>query len=113
MFEKLAEIETRFQEVEKLLSDPSVVSDRDRFTKLSREHSELEPLMGAWAILRKTREEMASHKELLEEESDEVLRTRLTSALPSLADLSSERLRAFLHEVGERETEILHALGLV
>ncbi|MCA8970590.1 MAG: HDOD domain-containing protein [Planctomycetes bacterium] len=49
----------------------------------------------------------------LEEESDEVLRTRLTSALPSLADLSSERLRAFLHEVGERETEILHALGLV
>ncbi|MCB0220673.1 MAG: peptide chain release factor 1 [Chrysiogenetes bacterium] len=93
MFEKLAEIETRFQEVEKLLSDPSVVSDRDRFTKLSREHSELEPLMGAWAILRKTREEMASHKELLEEESDEDLRELVKAELPEL-EARAEELEA-------------------
>ncbi|MCB9917189.1 MAG: HDOD domain-containing protein [Planctomycetes bacterium] len=49
----------------------------------------------------------------LEDESDEVVRARLANALPALANLPSEQLRAFLHEVGERETQILHSLGLV
>ena len=84
MFEKLAEIEKRFQEVERLLSEPTVVSDRERYTKLTREHSDLQPLVAAWGELRKVSGELASHKEILEEESDEELREMAKAEMPDL-----------------------------
>jgi peptide chain release factor 1 len=41
MFEKLAGIEERFMELEKSLSDPKTLQNRDLFQRLSREHSDL------------------------------------------------------------------------
>jgi peptide chain release factor 1 len=46
MFEKLIGVEDRFVEVEKQLSDPKVVRDRDAYQKYVREHAELNKIHG-------------------------------------------------------------------
>jgi peptide chain release factor 1 len=41
MFERLERVEARFFEIEKLLADPAVSGDRNRYTELMREHADL------------------------------------------------------------------------
>ena len=41
MFEKLDKVERRFDEIEQQLVQPEVVSDRERYAKLMREHADL------------------------------------------------------------------------
>jgi len=48
MMAKLSALTDRFEEVGALLSDPEVMSNRDRFTTLSREFAELEPVIGCF-----------------------------------------------------------------
>src|SRR6056297_752284 len=43
--ERLNRARERFEEVERLLSDPDVISDRKQFQALSREYGELEPII--------------------------------------------------------------------
>ena len=42
---KLEELKNRFEEISRLLSDPEVVANREKFTQLSKEFSELEPIV--------------------------------------------------------------------
>jgi peptide chain release factor 1 len=44
---RLDALADRFEEVSALLADPEVVADRERFTELSREFAELDPVIGA------------------------------------------------------------------
>ena len=56
MIEKLVEqIEGRFAELQGLMADPEVISDRERYAEVGREYSELEPaheLATEWRQLR-------------------------------------------------------------
>ena len=45
MFDKLAFVEKRFEEINGLLSTPEVVSDNELFKKLMKEHKELSPVV--------------------------------------------------------------------
>ena len=42
MLERLAEIERRYEELERLVADPALVADRREYAKLARERSQLE-----------------------------------------------------------------------
>lgn len=72
--EKLTQVENRFEELNNLLADPSVVGNRDRFKELSKEHSELGPVVDSFREWRKATAELAESKEILENSSDEELR---------------------------------------
>ena len=65
MFDKIEELERRFQELEALLSDPAVIANQLEFRKLSREHSDLNALVSAYRIYRKLLGEIADNRELL------------------------------------------------
>lgn len=65
MFDKIQDLEIRFQELESLLSDPSVISNQPEFRKLSREHSDLAPLVAAFRRYRKVLEELEENNVLL------------------------------------------------
>jgi peptide chain release factor 1 len=65
MFDKIQDLEIRFQEVESLLSDPTVISNQPEFRKLSREHADLAPLIEAYRRYRKVLEELAENRELV------------------------------------------------
>ncbi len=45
MFERLATVEARFQEIEELLMDPGVSSDHNKMRELTMEHAEIAPIV--------------------------------------------------------------------
>jgi peptide chain release factor 1 len=65
MFDKIQDLEIRFQELESLLSDPTVIANQPEFRKLSREHADLAPLIEAFRRYKKVQEELDDNKELL------------------------------------------------
>ncbi|MDY1035253.1 peptide chain release factor 1 [Stenotrophomonas pennii] len=76
---KLEALAERREELERLLSDPSVVADNKRFRDLSREFAQLEPVATALAEERRAKDDLAAAeamradpdlRELAEEEVD-------------------------------------------
>lgn len=72
MFDKLKGVEERFLELEKLLSDPSVVSDRNAYQKYIREHSEISKVVEAYREYRHLEEELGESRELLKDGDSEI-----------------------------------------
>jgi peptide chain release factor 1 len=64
VFEKLEEIEKRFLEVEKRLSDPAVASDPNKLRDLGKEHAELAPVVGLYREWRRTSEDLAAARDM-------------------------------------------------
>lgn len=65
MFDRIEELERRYQELEALLSDPAVISNQPEFRKLSREHNDLSELVAAYRRWRKVLAEIEENRELL------------------------------------------------
>ena len=64
----------RYEEVCALMSDPDVISDQDRFRELSREWSELEPLVKCFEDYRRALTDINGAKQMIAEESDAELK---------------------------------------
>ncbi len=86
---KLEDLAERFEEVGKLLSDPEVIGEQDRFRELSKEYARLEPLVRDFAVFSKLESERAA-AESLRNEADEEMRAMATEELESL---NEERAR--------------------
>jgi peptide chain release factor 1 len=67
MYDKLAAIEDKFDNLTTLLSDPKVLSVQSEFQKYSREYSELQPLVGKIREYKKMLNDIESAEELLRE----------------------------------------------
>ena len=65
MLDKIQDLEVRFQELESLLSDPTVIANQPEFRKLSREHADLTPLIEAYRRYRRVLDELEENRELL------------------------------------------------
>ncbi|HEX2467795.1 MAG TPA: peptide chain release factor 1 [Solirubrobacterales bacterium] len=93
MIEKLVEqISDRFSELERLMSDPDVIADRERYAELGREYRELEPahnLAREWLQLR---DDLEGASELLAEDGDDAELRKLVADAP-------ERLRELEEEI--------------
>ena len=92
VIEKLVEqIEGRFAELERQMSDPEVIGDRERYAAVGREYRELEPaheLAGRW---RQLRGDLEGAEELLAEDGeDEELRELVAAAPGQLRELEDE-----------------------
>ena len=48
MFDKLEDLVRRYEEITNELTEPSVVNDQNRFRKLMKEQSDLQPLVTAY-----------------------------------------------------------------
>lgn len=64
---KLDQLAERFEELNALLSEVSVISDQQQFRKLSKEHAELEPVVATLLHYRRTQQQMRESQELLAE----------------------------------------------
>ncbi|HSC21255.1 MAG TPA: peptide chain release factor 1 [Solirubrobacterales bacterium] len=91
MIEQLVEqIEARFRELEGQMSDPDVISDRERYAAVGREYRELQPaheLAGRWRTLR---DDLEGARELLAEGEDEEMRQVVEEAPAQLEELEEE-----------------------
>ena len=70
MLDRLEKVRERYEEVTRLLSDPTVVVNQDRYRELSKEHSDLTPLMKAYNAYRKLKQDLAGLKEITDTSSD-------------------------------------------
>ena len=66
---KLEELKNRFEEISRLLSDPEVVANRERFTQLSKEFSELEPIVICYEKIQITASEISDNQSLIQDAS--------------------------------------------
>ena len=70
--ERLSQVSERYEEIGLLLSDPSVFSDQNRFRDLSKEYSQLEPVVAAWKQWQETRDGIEEARQMLEESDPEL-----------------------------------------
>ncbi|HTX30521.1 MAG TPA: peptide chain release factor 1 [Solirubrobacteraceae bacterium] len=87
----VSQIESRFAELQRELSDPAVIGDRDRFRAASKAYSELEPAAKLAAEYRRAADDAEGARELLSEDGeDPELRTLLEDSRQRMTDLEDE-----------------------
>ncbi|AEH44433.1 peptide chain release factor 1 [Thermodesulfatator indicus DSM 15286] len=84
---KLDEVEKRFEELTAQLGDPAVVNDRDKYTQIAREHSDLSEIVETYRRYKKVLKDIADNKELLEDADEEIAKL----AREELKELEAER----------------------
>jgi peptide chain release factor 1 len=98
MIEALVQqIEGRFADLEGQMSDPEVISDRERYAAVGREYRELQPaseLAGRWRTLR---DDLEGARELLAEGEDEEMR-QLVEEAPAQLEALEEEIRLAMVE---------------
>jgi peptide chain release factor 1 len=72
MFEKLKGVEERFLEIERHLSDPEIVKDRQAYQKLILEHAELNKIVSVFKKYQKILQGIEESKELLQDSDPEI-----------------------------------------
>ena len=71
MFSKLKDIENRYEELERFLSDPVVINDYNLYQRYAKEHADLSDVVGAYREHEKTVLQIEENQELLKESDDE------------------------------------------
>jgi len=98
MLERLAEVERRYEELERLVVDPAVIANRREYAKLSRERAQLEETVTGYRERQRLERDISEHRELLHD-PDAGVRELARGELPELeAELAAldERLKALL-----------------
>jgi peptide chain release factor 1 len=108
MIEQLVEqIQARFADLEGQMSDPAVISDRERYADVGREYRELQPaqeLAGEYATLK---DDLEGARELLEEAEDAEMRKVVEEAPARLAELEDEIRLAMVERDPNDEKNVL------
>ncbi|MBN2159891.1 MAG: peptide chain release factor 1 [Spirochaetes bacterium] len=86
MNDKLDKISIRFRELELEMSRPEVISEQKRFRELTRERSQLAPIVNAYEVLKKFRKELADTESLLKTERDPEMRDMLQNETAELRE---------------------------
>ncbi len=86
MFSKLESVLKRYNELERLLSDPATASDRVKFVEYSKERAQLEEMVEKYIEYKKLSKEIEENSELLKG-SDEELRELAKEELDRLKEL--------------------------
>jgi len=87
MWEKLEELEERYEELGRMMADPAVASDYEQIAELGREHRELEETVMVYREHRDAEAELEEARSLLDENDPE---------LRELAEAEVERLEEHL-----------------
>src|SRR6266404_4985325 len=83
MFERLAEIERRYEELERQVADPAVIANRREFAKVAKERSQLQDTVACWRERQRVVREIDEHRELVRGK-DADLRELARAELPPL-----------------------------
>ena len=97
MQEKLEVIEQRYNELEQLLSDPNVMDNRDEWLKMSREISDITPIVELYRRLKNVEKELSEAQEMLKDSRDEEMSDYLRAEVETLSS-EKENIEADLKE---------------
>jgi peptide chain release factor 1 len=94
-FQKLKDIEARFGEVERQMSDPNVVQDPSAYQKLAKESKEITPIVDRFRAYKNTLGELTKVQEMTRAESD-----------PELREMAHEEIHALEKKRDDLDAEI-------
>jgi peptide chain release factor 1 len=99
MIDHLVEqIEGRFEELERLMSDPAVIADRERYAEVGREYRELAPAHELAREYTQLRDDLEGARELLAEDGDDPELRKLVAETPSRLERLAEEIRLAMVE---------------
>lgn len=90
---KLESLMERFEEVQALLGEASIISNQEKFRNLSKEYAQLEELVKCFRAYRQAQDDLQSAQEMLKEddaEMREMAEEEIKSAKQSLVSLETE-----------------------
>jgi len=90
MFEKLEEVENRYEALSHLLGQPELISKQDEYQKTAKEYAELGKVVEPYRRLKKLEEEIKGNHQLLVDEEDEEIKGL---AKEELSRLTTEKER--------------------
>jgi peptide chain release factor 1 len=99
MFEKLEEVERRYETLSHLLGQPELIMKQDEFQKAAKEYGELGKVVDLYRRLKKLEEEIKGSQHLLSDEEDEEMKR-----------LAKEELNRLTQEKEKVEEELKTAL---
>ena len=73
ILKKLSEVSSRFEEIESLLSQPGVTEDQENYINLTKEYSEISPIVQNYKEFISVQEDI-SEAEVMKNDSDAELR---------------------------------------
>ncbi|MBN2372682.1 peptide chain release factor 1 [bacterium] len=75
MFDKLDQVDQKYEQLNRLLSDPKVISDASKYREYAKSQAEIEKIVVKYREYKETKKRLEEAKHILEEESeDEELR---------------------------------------
>ena len=98
MIAKLSGLTDRFEEVSVLLADPDVMRERDKFTALSKEYAELDPVIQTFRSFEALEQELRDASELAKDDDAELreLAQEDVKSLGEKLEAEEQQLRALL-----------------
>ncbi|MDR3254485.1 MAG: peptide chain release factor 1 [Synergistaceae bacterium] len=90
LWDKLAELEKTYDEVESRMAEPGVASNPSEMQTLGKKHVELEPIILAYNEYKRISREMAESREIISQETDEEMRSMAKDELASLEEMLPE-----------------------
>lgn len=96
MIDKLQALEEKYNELEKLLGDPAVISDQSQFQKYAKAHSGLVEIVAVFRDYKKTLEGIDEAKELLKDTS------KLDADFEEMVELELDELKAKVPDLEQK-----------
>ncbi|MGH9803482.1 MAG: peptide chain release factor 1 [Blastocatellia bacterium] len=84
MFEKLEAIEKTYEDLTQQMTDNEVISDQSRYTKVTKQHRELEAIVMKFREMKKLDSDIAGNREILRDMDDAEMRELAEAELPGL-----------------------------
>ncbi len=99
MLQRLDKVRVRYEELTRLLGDPDVLANQERYRSLSKEHSDLTPLMKVFDDYRKVQRDLQGLREITETSSEAEMKQLAYEELAGLkakAERLEEELKTLL-----------------
>jgi len=90
LIERLENIEKRYHEVEKLLSDPEVLNKPNLYRQLAKEEDDLREIIGVYNEYKQVLSDLENTRQLLEDDTDSEMRELAEAELEELEEKKNE-----------------------
>ena len=106
MFERLAQIEIRYDEIESEMAKPETLANMEEYKKLAKERTEIKDVVDIYRDWKKKQSELVKAGELFKTETDEDIKTLAREEIAMLEETTG-KLEALLREklLGKNEKQ--------
>jgi peptide chain release factor 1 len=99
MIDKLQSVEDRYERLNELLSDPTIISDSNKLREFSKEQAGIQEIVSTYRLFKDVRQQHADAREMLEDNLDADMREMVKEEFDSLSkelEVQQEKIRLLM-----------------